>query len=473
MLRKLLSHAAIYGLAAQLPRVAGVLALPIITPYLTTTDYGVAGVVTAYVTALGVVQSLGLSVVLANAFVKHPTRYKWVWRQVGGLMSVWSLMFGILLFCILYLSIPAEADIHRVQIALLFSVPTMFFSAADIQSNLYFQLAQKPMWFALRAIIVGMAAVGVNICTIAFMELGYMGWFYSHFFAMVLAFFFNAYTAYYSLRLWPILRVKWRRVRSYLSVSLPVLPHYVASGMLSPSDRLVLDVVKVPVPQIGLYSIAATFGAYFNQISIAVSEATNSFYLLLLSKNNQTALQQIRDLTFALALVYLVITFTGSLWMKEVFQVLIRNEQLQTAYPLAIILLMGYNFRPFYTLLNNLMLYHEKTEKLWRISTLAVIGNIGLSIALVPLFGYEVVAFTTFAALMYMGYAGMWSKEFAAYSQANYYPLRWLSINLLVTAIAYYAADLALLHKTALSGGGLLAALFTYRKYKAILRSLS
>ena len=67
MLRKLLSHAAIYGLAAQVPRLAGVLALPIITRYLTTTDYGVAGVVTAYVSALGILQSLGLSVVMVNS----------------------------------------------------------------------------------------------------------------------------------------------------------------------------------------------------------------------------------------------------------------------------------------------------------------------------------------------------------------------------------------------------------------------
>lgn len=472
MLRKLLSHAAIYGLAAQLPRVAGVLALPIITPYLTTTDYGVAGVVTAYVTALGVVQSLGLSVVLANTFVKHPTRYKWVWRQVGGLMHVWSLLFGIILFFILYLIMPVEAAAHRVQIALLFSVPAALFSTADIQSNLYFQLAQKPAWFAVRAVAVGMAAVCINIYTIAYLKLGYMGWFYSSFVAMLLAFLFNAYTAYYTQRLWPVFRFKWCRIKDYLSVALPVLPHYMASGMLATSDRLVLDMVRVSVPQIGLYNIATTFGAYFNQISIAASEASNSFYLLLLSRKDEKSMRKIRDLTFALALVYMGATFVSSLWMKEVFQVLVRNEQLRQAYPLAIILLMGYNFRPFYTLVNNLMLYREKAGKLWRISAVAVIGNITLSIALIPLFGYEAVAFTTFAALMYMGYVGLWSKEFIENSGAQYYPLRWLVFNVVMTVLAYYAVDLTLLSKLAITVALFGALLFIYQKYGVILRRL-
>ncbi|MCX2738617.1 lipopolysaccharide biosynthesis protein [Pontibacter anaerobius] len=473
MLRKLLSHAAIYGLAAQLPRVAGVLALPVITPYLTTTDYGVAGVVTAYVTAMSVVQSLGLSVVMVNAFVKHPTRYKWVWRQVGGLMSIWTLVFGLIYFIVLYFATPQEADEHRLQIALLFSVPTMLFTTAEVQSNLYYQLAQKPLVFALRSVLVGMVAVGVNIYTIAYLKLGYMGWFYGNFFAVSLAFIFSAYTAYYSLQLWPIFKFKWKQVKTILAVSLPVLPHYFASGMLVTSDRLVLSRMNVPVPQIGLYSLAATFGSYFNQLSVAISEAANPFYLQLLSKRNEKSKLTARDLTFALGVVFLIATFTASLWMKEVFQILLRNQQLQKAYPIAIILLMGYNFRPFYIVVNNFLLYYEKTNKLWRISAVAVAGNITLTVLLVPFFGYKAAAFTTFAALLYMGFGGMWLKEFSNHNPIPYYPLRWLLVHVLFTGFAYFGADLSLSLKSAITGIIFLVSGMLYLKYKNNLHQLS
>jgi O-antigen/teichoic acid export membrane protein len=473
MLRKLLSHAAIYGLAAQIPRVAGVLALPVITPFLTTTDYGVAGVVTAYVTALGMVQSLGLSVVMVNAYVKHPTRYKWVWRQVGGLLSLWTLLFGFIFFAVLYFAIPQEADKNRLQIALLFTVPTMLFTTAEVQSNLYYQLAQKPLWFAIRSVMAGVVAVGVNIYAIAYLRLGYMGWFYGNFFGLTLAFVFSAYTTYYSLRLRPILRINLKQVWTYLKVSLPVLPHYFASSMLVTSDRLVLSAVKVPVPQIGLYSLAATFGAYFNQLSVAVSEAANPFYLQMLARNNKRYQLATRDLTFGLGALFLAATFTGSIWMKEIFQLLLRNQELQVAYPIAVLLLMGYNFRPFYIVVNNLLLLREKTNKLWRISVVAVVGNIILSLLLVPVFGYRAAAYTTFAALLYMGYAGLWLKEFSLHSGARYYPLRWLSVHLLFTVLAYYGVELGIGWKLALTTLFLSVAALLYARYKSRFYQLS
>ncbi len=450
-----------------MPRIAGVLALPIITPFLTTTDYGVAGVVTAYVTVLGVVQSLGLSVVMVNAYVKHPTRYKWVWRQVGGLLSLWTLLFGLIFFAVLYFAIPQEADEDRLQIALLFTVPTMLFTTAEVQSNLYYQLAQKPLWFAVRSVLAGMVAVGVNIYAIAYLRLGYMGWFYGNFFGLALAFIFSAYTTYYSLKLWPVFRVNLKQMREYLKVSLPVLPHYFASSMLITSDRLVLSAVKVPVPQIGLYSLAAIFGSYFNQLSVAVSEAANPFYLQMLSRNNERYRLAARDLTFGLGAVFLVATFTGSIWMKEIFQLLLRNQQLQVAYPIAVLLLMGYNFRPFYIVVNNLLLYQERTNQLWRISVAAVVGNIILSLLFVPVFGYKAAAFTTFAALMYMGYAGLWLKEFSLRSGARYYPFRWLSVHLLFTVLAYYGVELSVGWKLALTIFVLAVTALLFSKYKS------
>jgi O-antigen/teichoic acid export membrane protein len=73
MLKKLLSHSAIYGLASQIPKLATVLSLPIITKYLTEIDFGVYGLIIAIVAGMSALSDLGLGVVIANTFYKSPS----------------------------------------------------------------------------------------------------------------------------------------------------------------------------------------------------------------------------------------------------------------------------------------------------------------------------------------------------------------------------------------------------------------
>lgn len=471
MLRKLLTHAAIYGLAAQVPRLAGVLALPVITQHLTTNDYGVAGVVTAYAYALTLLQSLGLSVVMVNAYARHPLRYSWLWRQLHGFLSLWSLVYGLLMICILYLAVPAAASADRLQIALLYGLPVMLFSPTDMQAGLYYQLSQKPLPVAFRSFVVGGLSVAINIYTIAYLRLGYMGWFYAGFFSTLVGFLINCYSVYVKLSYWPILNFKWTSIKEALKISLPVVPHHLAFFMLDNSDRLVLDVLRVPLHRIGLYNVASSFGNYFMIASGALVQAASPFYMRYYAqKGDLEAALQARRMTFALQAIFLISTSLACLWMKEIFEVLIRNEELQQAYPLAIVILMGYNFRPMYLAATNMIVYREHTGQLWKISVVAGVGNILLNFLLVPLFGYQAAAFTTFGALMYMGYAGYFLKEYKQVALVHYYPLFWLLLTVATLLMVYSLADIHLGAKvwiTALGGSiGIILLMFQKRRLK-------
>ncbi len=452
MLRKLLSHAAIYGLAAQVPRLAGVLVLPIITQYLTPQDYGVAGVVTAYAYALTLLQSLGLSVVMVNAYARYPLRYKWVWRQLHGFLSLWSLVYGLLMIGILYVAVPAVASGQRLQIAMLYSLPIMLFSSTDMQTSLFFQLSQRPLPVALRAFFVGVLGVGINIYTIAYLRLGYMGWFYAAFFSAFAGFLINSYSLYARMGWWPIFNFKWSRIKKALRVSLPVIPHHLSFFLLDTSDRLVLDVLRVPLHRIGLYNVASNFGNYFMIASGALVQAASPFYMRYYAQEGSLeAARQARRMTFALQLMFLLSTSLGSLWMKELFDVLIRNEELQEAFPLAIVILMGYNFRPMYLAASNLLSYREHTNQLWKISVIAGGGNVLLNFLLVPVYGYQAAALTTFAALMYMGYAGHFLKDYRKAALVDYYPLLWLALTCLALWGVYELKEINLLSKVVIT----------------------
>jgi O-antigen/teichoic acid export membrane protein len=452
MLRKLLSHAVIYGLAAQVPRVAGILALPIITKYLTPADYGVAGVVTAYVSAISILQSLGLSLVKVNSFARHGTRYKWVWRQLHGFLLLWGIFFTVILGGVLYLGIPEEASAHKWEIIALQCVPALLFLSTEFQAGLFYQMSQQPLPIALRSFVVGATVVALNIFTIAYLRLGYMGWFYANFFGSLLGFLIYGYKLYLQEKLWPIFRFKWHRIKSSLRIALPMVPHHFSFFLLDTSDRMVMDVLRVPVARIGFYNIASSFGLYFTAASGAIVQAAAPYYMKFYAKpNDREGAVQARNMTFALQALFLFVTFMLCLWLKQIFAFLIRNDALQSAYPLAIIILMGYNFRPMYLGAVNQLVYRERTKVLWKVSLVAGIANVVLNLILVPIYGIEAAALTTFAALMYMGYAGYFLKEYRQIAQVPYYPVVWLVATILALGIVYGLADSAIPEKLAVS----------------------
>lgn len=471
MLRTLLSHAAIYGLAAQVPRLAGVLTLPIITRYLTTTDFGVAGVVTAYVSAFGFIQTLGLSVVMVNSFVRYPVRYKWIWRQLHGFIILWSMVYGFVLGAVLYWAIPDGVEENRWQIILLNVVPAMLFNSTELLAGLYYQVLQRPFPIAMRSFLVGALVVVVNVYAIAYLRLGYMGWFYSNFIGALLGFLIYCPLIYVKEQMLPIFRFNWQRIRNSLRVSVPVIPHHFSFFLLDTSDRLVMDVLQVPITRIGFYNIASSFGLYFAAASNSVVQAAGPVYMRLYTKSgNREAAMQARQLTFSLQGLFLLTTSLLGLWMKELFVVLIKNETLQAAYPLAIIILMGYNYKPMYLAVVNQLVYRERTTVLWKISTLAGIGNILLNFLLVPLYGIEAAAFTTFAALMYMGYAGFLLKEYKQIEQISYQPWFWLTLTVLALLAVYFLADAGMLLKVLVSTVlGVTGLVYLYRRRSAIM----
>lgn len=88
MLAKIFKNSLFYGIAPQIPAVASLLVLPLITPHLTKFDFGIRGILFAYIGVLTVFRSLGLQVVYVNSFFHSPMQYKWAWRQLFGFIRI-------------------------------------------------------------------------------------------------------------------------------------------------------------------------------------------------------------------------------------------------------------------------------------------------------------------------------------------------------------------------------------------------
>jgi Membrane protein involved in the export of O-antigen and teichoic acid len=463
MLRKLFSHTAIYGLAPYIPKIFGFVTLPIITRDLTSFDYGIAGLIGAYAGALSVFNTLGLRLVVVNAFYHYRSQFKWLWRQVYGFLSIWVWVFAILISTVFYFVIPEEAGDNTFLIIALNAIPLVFFGPVVMLGTTYYQLNQQPIQIAGRTVVFSLMTIALNIYLISVQKLGYMGWFWTDCIVGMLQ---NAsfwYAVNVKLRITPIFNFKWRVIKRSLRVSLPVIPHYYATYLLNSSDRMVMDWVKMPTEQIGRYNLAANFGNYFNSVSMAsgfaVGPMLNSNF-----KNGRDV--EARNLLWVLQVAFFIGTFLFSLWSKEIFFFLIQNDVLRETYPLAIIIVMSYNYRPMYLGANAKLFFVEKTNVLWRVTFVAGVLNVFLNLVFIPLYGIIVAAVTTFICYMYMGYVGFFLDAHKLNNSVRYYPLAWLCGTIGLTALVYALVEIHPIFKLFVTFTVALIGLGFYKKFQ-------
>jgi O-antigen/teichoic acid export membrane protein len=447
MLKIFFTNTLIYGLAPQLPKIAGLFILPLITPYLTEEDFGLFGLVLAYVGALSVLQILGFHIVITNSFFKYPKKYKFIWRQIHGFLSVWSIGYTLLLGIVLYFFIPVKSVNEKLLIILFNCIPALLYNTTELFAVKFYQLRQKPIPLSIRTILVGLIAIFANWYTIAYLKMGYIGWLLSIFLSSTLSFISYIYPIYVKNHFWPIFNYKLATIKRLVKVSLPTIPHYYSSYLLNGSDRVIMNNLNIPINEIGIYNVASTFGNYFNTFSEAMNLAVGPLYPKLYKENTEESLLAARRITFFLQFITLLISFSICLLLREIYQILIKNEEIQQSYKLGIILIMAYNYRPMYNGSLQPLFFYEKTKLLWRISFIGGVISVLLNIVLLPYFGVEGANISRYIAFMYIGYAGFYMKEWKSIKSHDYYPARWLMLTTIVTAFVYAISDISLMYR--------------------------
>lgn len=273
-LKKIASHSIIYALGPQLPKLAGILTLPLVTPYLSALDYGVWGTILAYTGALSAIKDLGLVLPLVNSFYQYPNKWKFKWRWIYGCLIIWSFLFFIIQSILLWNIIPTEADPNKILIIILLGIPVIFFDSTVLIGQRYFQLNQKPIYIAFASTVSGFISIIFTYVLIVFFQKKYMGWFIATFMGLASQFILYIWPVYFRVKLYPIFNLRFRRIKCMLKTSLPLIPHNYSSYLLNASDRVVMSINNVSIDKIGLYNVAYMWGNYVEMIGSAIGTAT-------------------------------------------------------------------------------------------------------------------------------------------------------------------------------------------------------
>ena len=278
--------------------------------------------------------------------------------------------------------------------------------------------------------------------------MGFLGWLVSNLSLSFISFLYYFYVLVIKNKITPIVHLRYRHLKRHFKLGLPFVPSSYGAFLLISSDRVVMDLLNVNLKNVGFYNIAYSIGNTFQTLATGVGLAVRPLYFGLLKEDTDNSHKQVRDMTFVLQIAFILGTFLLSLWMKELFYYMVSNEELQLAYPLAIIIVMSANNSAFRFAFNNIVVFAEETNILWKVYLVAGIINVVLNVIFIPIYGISAAVVTTFIAWMYLGFAGFFYPTYKKLKAPNYHPILWLLIVVSFTGLVYYIKDISIYYKS-------------------------
>jgi O-antigen/teichoic acid export membrane protein len=464
--KRVVKDALIYTILPKIYVFANLLITPLVSPYLTLNDFGIYGLLMAYLSVFQILINLGQNVVLQNSFFEYKHHYVLLWRRVFGMMIIAGAACAVIFSFILYYTMGAKIGANFWPVCTMVSVYLMFSPIETMAVN-YYVLHERSLPFAICSIIVGSFSVIINYVLIRVFHLGYMGWVAVLPMSALIMYLYYFKRFFLVEKIFPVFSLKKSFAYKALRVGLPLTPHQLSLYILGSSDRILLEYFRVPTATIGYYSQGYNLASYGNVFIGGVFQA--------LARRLQEGFRGqvseykgfIRKTMILTCVLISTVLFLGSLWMKEAFLFLFRKPELQQAYPVAIVVMCSYMFWSTYTFFTYPLSIQKKTFSISRISLFAAVINLVINIFLIPVWGIWAAVATTYFSYMIFGVAGILNKknrEFLnAYMNVTRLCLGTTLLNIAFFVMAYLCKDNSYVVKILLSLSVLLALAGCYK----------
>ena len=452
MLKKIFGHSFLYTIANQIPLLANLIILPIVTPFLTREDYGIYGLLLAYLGAFTAFSTIGIDVLFQNTYFKNKINYIKYWKKYFGILLIWRTIYATILTIILYFLFRNKVNDNITIVLVLVIIPILFFELTKTLGTRYCQYEGKHQYVYINSFVASIFAITASFISIYYFKLGYLGWLISALVSGFIQFIFFTYLIHFKLKIIPNFNNSISFIKKILKISLPIIPHNYSSYLLESSDRVVLDLNKTPIAEIGSYNIAYSFSNYFGTFNNTLNTILSPIYFKCFGlKNKKISVDLVNNITILWFSFILISSLFICLWCKEIFQFLYRNSDLYSAYEYVPFIIIGLLYRPFYVACVDKNIYLENTKSVLKISVGGGILNLILNLVFIPFYGIKAALFSTLISYLYMGFSGFYFKDIKANIDFKYNPLIFITIILLAFFLSLKLLNLDVFYKFIIS----------------------
>jgi O-antigen/teichoic acid export membrane protein len=192
--------------------------------------------------------------------------------------------------------------------------------------------------------------------------------------------------------------------RYALALALPLMLHSLSNILMKQFDRVLIN-QYFGRTETGIYTLAYQFGDIANMLWVATNSAWFPWFFTHMSKGNHA---QIRKRAWQYALAFSAIV-TGLIFIAPLLIRLLAPEEYWQATAIVPIVMATGFFSLLYSLYGNVELYEKKAGYTALMTVIAAATNIILNIILLPLYGYQIAAWTTLISYvcLFFGHAAI------------------------------------------------------------------
>ncbi|OJV21646.1 MAG: hypothetical protein BGO30_02810 [Bacteroidetes bacterium 41-46] len=378
-----------FGVIPRITTIINLFILPFITPYLTPFDYGIIGIINSYSGIFIVIATLGLNIHLTNSFYIYKNHFRKVWGRILVLLIISGVIFGIIYGIIMYFSLIQVNGKLKFLTAVCACLPIILNGNTTLAKH-YYPLIYKPRPLVIINLISGICGIFITFILIYFFKMGFLGWIIGSSASAIVAFIAFSYQLWYQEKIIPIFFYDFNRIKKWLTISLPIIPHTLGFVLISSSARIIMDWLNISINDIGIYTNGYIMGDYITVITTALIISIAPRIQELYRERNFIKL---KTLFFFCQIIALLSSLTFAIWMPEIYELLIRNADLQPASKIAIFISFANAAFPFYTFISTIAFIEEKTTKILWLVFIPASLNIILNFVFLPLFNYKVAIY--------------------------------------------------------------------------------
>ncbi len=391
---RLVQGAAIYGAASFGIKAVNFLLVLVFTRYLRPADYGIIALAETVAALLGLVAGLGFTTGLTRFYFQYVGDPASLRLYVSTVLRASAVLIagitGLALLFLPYLLAAIHFSVPFYPYLTLAMGTAAFSTFSELRLTLY-RCQERSKAYALLSVVMFVLTTTAALVLVVALRHGAVGMLLGRFLGAAAACVITALL----LGRWFRGGWDWRSLRETLSFSLPVMPHEAMALGLIAADRLILQRYST-VSEVGLYSVAYTFGMVMYLVTSSVQQAWSPIFLDV-ARDGEAARPLLGHISSGLILFYAGVAGFGCLIAQDVTRLVLdpRYHAVGRIIPWVI---GGYLFHGLFGLFHLALLQQKRTGLLLTASFVACAANIALNLWWIPIWGMYGAAYATLAA---------------------------------------------------------------------------
>lgn len=355
--------------------------LPIMTRFLTPTDYGIVAMFSVLV---GIISPfIGINIhgaVSRKYFDKEEIDFP---QYIGNCFIILFASFIVVCLIVLFLLEPIS-KFSSFPKEWIWAVLVISFAQFVVQIVLVlWQVQVKPIFYGIYQILLTLVNVSLSIWLVVKMQLGWQGRIVAQVTAMSLFAIFGFYIL--DKQKWLKLSIDTSYMKDALRFGIPLIPHALGGFAMTMTDRIFITNM-VGISETGIYTVGYQIGAIVSVLSNAFNQAWVPWLFGKLKQDNPETKIKIVKFTYlyncsiVLFVIGLSIVFP---WFLNFFL----GKDFQNSLKYVFWIALGYAFDGMYKMVCNYIFYVQKTYILAWITFFSACLNVGFNYLFISLNG--------------------------------------------------------------------------------------